>query len=35
MLTNSDLLICNGKGHFLLWIEDDDDLEPIAMYHEE
>ena len=31
----NELLICNGKGHFMLWIEIDDDIEPLAIYHEE
>ena len=29
------LLICNSKGHFILWIEIEDDNIPIGMYHEE
>lgn len=29
------LLICNGKGHFMLFIEIDSDIEVIDLYHEE
>ena len=32
-MERKDILICNGKTHFML-IEDDD-IEPIALYHEE
>lgn len=36
-MERKDILICNGKGHFMLFvdIDDDDDIEPIALYHEE
>ena len=31
-----EILICNGKAHFMLFVDiDDDDIEPIALYHEE
>lgn len=35
-MDREEMLICNGKGHFMLFIDiDDDDIEPIALYHEE
>jgi len=35
MLNKEDILICNGKGHFMLFVEIDDDIEPLTLYHEE
>ena len=37
-MERKDILICNGKTHFMLFVDiddDDDDIEPIALYHEE
>ena len=35
-MERKDILICNGKGHFMLFVNiEDDDIEPIALYHEE
>ena len=35
-MEKEDILVCNGKGHFMLFVDiDDDDIEPIALYHEE
>lgn len=28
------ILVCNGKGHFMLFVDIEDDIEPIALYHE-
>ena len=33
-MNREEILICNGKGHFMLFV-DIDDIEPIALYHEE
>ena len=35
MLSKTELLICNGKGHFMLFVENEEDTEPLALYHEE
>ena len=34
-MDKAEILICNGKGHFLLWIEIEGDISPIDLYHEE
>ena len=34
-MEKEDILVCNGKGHFMLFADIDDDIEPIALYHEE
>ena len=35
-MERKDILMCNGKGHFMLFVDiDDDDIEPIALDHEE
>lgn len=35
-MEKEDILVCNGKGHFMLFVDiEDDDIEPIALYHEE
>ena len=34
-MEKKDILICNGKGHFMLFVDIEDDIEPIALYHEE
>ena len=34
-MDREEMLICNGKAHFMLFADIDDDTEPIALYHEE
>lgn len=35
-MDREEMLICNGKGHFMLFVNiEEDDIEPIALYHEE
>ena len=34
-MDKEDILICNGKTHFMLFVDINDDIEPIALYHEE
>lgn len=34
-MERKDILICNGKTHFMLFADIEDDIEPIALYHEE
>ena len=33
-MDREEMLICNGKGHFMLFADIEDDIEPIALYHE-
>ena len=34
-MEKEDILVCNSKGHFMLFVDIEDDIEPSALYHEE